>query len=120
MALTNEDYMSRRKLWACIPSTYHKGEESCIQTSGELEYYFSFLGQGLLLVAAYGTKVEWNIIGEQDGRIIWAVDDTTEVLSEFYGMDVCVLDTIYNLQCFTEHNRKNLVDILMNSPVCTY
>lgn len=117
MVLNNEAYIDRRKLWSYIPSKYHKGEELCIQRSGELEGKFSFFGQGLLLIIAYYPEVKWNIIHTKDNNIIWGVDDTTSLLSEFYGIDACVLDTIYNMQCSAEHNRNNLVDIIMSAPV---
>ena len=116
MSATNEEYMNRRKLWALMPSKYHKGKESCIQKPGELDYKFSFFGQGLTLLIAYFPQNKWNIL-ESNNIIVWAVNDSTEVLSEFYAIDIYVLDTIYNIQCIIDHERKQLVDIIMDTPI---
>ena len=119
MSATNEEYMNRRKIWALMPSKYHKGEELCIHKTEGYDYKFSFFGQGATLVVAHFPENKWEVIEKRNGNVVWSINDTTEILSEFYGLDVCILDTIYEIQCNTNHERKQLVDILMNAPVCT-
>ena len=120
MPTSNETVQERRRHWAHMPDSYtkyHRGAESRIQPAGDHQPKYSFFGQGLLLVMEERPDVSWTINEVEASDTVASVDDTTEVLSEFFGISPQDLDAIYDAQQVQDHHRRQLGDMVMAAPL---
>ena len=81
----------------------------------DIEPRYSYLGLGLAVMSLQ-YPVEWRLIQHEDGNIRWAVDETTDVLSEYYMISITELDNIYYRQ-FDGATRQELNQIMIAAPV---
>ena len=77
----------------------------------------SFFGQGLTVVMDAYPGRRWARIPGNGERVAWAMDDATEVLSEFYAVSVGILDAVYETQQDQAHDRNNLAETVLKAPI---
>ena len=117
---SEETVRDRRNRWADMPEShtrYHAGQESRAVLQGETQPRYSFFGQGLLLLMQEHPENEWHGPHRSGAMLWWTVDDTNEILSEFYHMDIEDLGRIHELQKLTVTRREELAQIVRDTPL---
>ena len=116
--MNRRTFERRRQAWAetARGMEIHEDSNATRLVHPDGAHTHSFLGAGLETIMSRNPgMIEWNEpVTGRDGRTFQSVDDTTEVLAEYYALSVDSVDNIDELDCGMM-GKEGLIRTLMES-----
>ena len=78
---------------------------------------YSYLGLGLLVAQKDLPEISWEELRQDDYGVRWGIEDSTELLANFYGMSPSDVDELYSRQIYHQYSHADLDDYMLGLPV---